>query len=77
MSRPYIDENDEEKFGRHYDACFPRSEWDRSVLTFIVYLTDDFEGGGTVFYPKTFEVRPVKGMACVFFHGEHSLSPGA
>jgi hypothetical protein len=52
------------------------TNWDRSLLTFIVYLTDDFEGGGTLFYPKLFEVRPIKGMACLFFHGEHELSPG-
>jgi hypothetical protein len=67
----------EEMFGAHYDQCYMLEPWDRSLLTFIVYLTDDFEGGGTMFYPKLFEVRPVKGMACIFFHGEHERSPGA
>ncbi|ELR20691.1 prolyl 4hydroxylase, alpha subunit [Acanthamoeba castellanii str. Neff] len=65
----------EEMFGAHYDQCYMLEPWDRSLLTFIVYLTDDFEGGGTMFYPKLFEVRPVKGMACIFFHGEHERSP--
>ncbi len=66
----------EEMFGRHCDGCHTVEPWDRSLLTFIVYLTNDFEGGGTLFYPKLFEVRPVKGMACLFFHGSHPLSPG-
>jgi hypothetical protein len=63
-------------FGPHFDGCFPRRRWDRSLLTFIIYLTDDFEGGSTMFYPSRHEVRPVKGMACLFFHGSHPLSPG-
>jgi len=65
----------EEMFGAHFDGCFPRRRWDMSLLTFIIYLTDDFEGGGTMFYPSRHEVRPVKGMACLFFHGSHPLSP--
>jgi len=64
----------EEMFGRHYDGCFPRNSKDRSMLTLIIYLTDDFEGGSTRFYPSRYEVQPVKGMACLFFHS-HPLSP--
>eukprot|EP00282_Hemiselmis_andersenii_P019654 CAMPEP_0172021980 /NCGR_PEP_ID=MMETSP1041-20130122/14014_1 /TAXON_ID=464988 /ORGANISM="Hemiselmis andersenii, Strain CCMP439" /LENGTH=329 /DNA_ID=CAMNT_0012677367 /DNA_START=58 /DNA_END=1047 /DNA_ORIENTATION=- len=50
-----------------------------SVLTFLLYLTDDFEGGCTVFHPGTRElggstgvkqpvaVRPVKGSVLCFY----------
>lgn len=65
----------EEMFGAHFDGCFPRGRFDQSLLTFIVYLTDDFEGGCTRFYPSQHDVRPVKGMACIFWHGNHRLSP--
>lgn len=64
-------------FGPHFDGAFPRNRQDMSFLTFIVYLTDDFEGGSTRFYPSGYEVKPVKGMACLFWHGSHRLSPGA
>jgi hypothetical protein len=66
-------------FQRHYDGCYPRNNWDMSILTFIVYLTDDFEGGHTTFFPygsrQSVAVKPVRGMACVFQHGESPLSP--
>jgi len=70
-----LTDDKEEMFGRHYDGCFPRNSKDRSMLTLIIYLTDDFEGGSTRFYPSRYEVQPVKGMACLFFHS-HPLSPG-
>ena len=34
-----------QKFAAHYDGAFERDETERSLLTFMVYLNDDFEGG--------------------------------
>jgi len=67
-----------EVFNRHYDGCFPRSKTEMSHLTFIVYLSDGFEGGQTTFYlrsGKQVKVDPVSGTALVFWHGSHHLSP--
>jgi len=50
-----------------------------SWLTFLIYLTDDFAGGGTSFYSprgrQLFTVRPKRGSVLCFFHGHHRLSP--
>ena len=53
-------------FRWHRDGAFERNERERSQLTFMVYLNDDFTGGETRF--ETFEVRPERGMALVFLH---------
>ena len=53
-----------------------------SKLTFLIYLNDDFGGGGTSFYaPSTVDgvldcraVRPVAGSALVFPHGATSAA---
>mmetsp|Transcript_14754 Transcript_14754/g.16375 ORF Transcript_14754/g.16375 Transcript_14754/m.16375 type:complete len:233 (-) Transcript_14754:35-733(-) len=66
-----------EEFVKHYDGCYPRNKKERSFLTFIIYLTDDFEDGWTTFYPqrnKPIRVKPEKGMALLFYHS-HPLSP--
>ena len=51
-----------------------------SWLTFLIYLTDDFQGGETTFVPENgnqaeFKVKPKKGAVCCFLHGYHPLSP--
>lgn len=40
-------------------------------MTFIVYLTDGFDGGETTFYMRKGEIKviPVQGTALVFYHG--------
>jgi predicted 2-oxoglutarate/Fe(II)-dependent dioxygenase YbiX len=53
-------------FRWHRDGYFQRSNGERSRLTFMIYLNDDFEGGETRFERAT--VRPVKGMALFFDH---------
>lgn len=59
-------------FTPHYDGSFRRnvSEW--SVLTFMVYLNDDFDGGETNFFHEDgrvmLTVKPATGMALVFTH---------
>jgi len=39
-----------EIFKKHYDGCFPRNRNEMSLLTFIIYLNDGFEGGHTTFF---------------------------
>jgi predicted 2-oxoglutarate/Fe(II)-dependent dioxygenase YbiX len=64
-----------QKFAPHFDGYFERDNGERSQLTFMVYLNDDFAGGETKFYGadrdravERVTVRPVRGMALVFAH---------
>ena len=54
-------------FHWHADGFHRRDNGERSRLTFMVYLNDDFVGGETVFENATIE--PACGMALVFVHG--------
>ena len=61
-----------EKFAPHWDGYLERDNGERSWLTFLVYLNDDFTGGETRFYldngvPRR-EVKPERGTALVFLH---------
>lgn len=73
--------NGKEVFARHYDGCYPRNENEISMITFIIYLNDNFEGGATKFYMEDNWVetqhctKPRQGSACIFYHGPHKLSP--
>lgn len=53
-------------FKRHRDGAFRRSSTEASLFTLMVYLNDDFEGGGTSF--GDWEIRPKTGMALAFEH---------
>jgi hypothetical protein len=64
-------------FNWHYDGHFSRSNGERSMFTFMVYLNDDFEGGATSFSQVGYgvasigdmiRITPVKGMALLFHH---------
>jgi hypothetical protein len=67
-----------QQFTPHYDGYVQRDNGERSLLTFMIYLNDDFEGGETRFYepssiycpdpPERFSVKPVRGQALVFIH---------
>jgi predicted 2-oxoglutarate/Fe(II)-dependent dioxygenase YbiX len=65
-----------QKFDWHLDGYFERPNGDRSFFTFMIYLNDDFEGGGTSFreeghFSRSFQpfcVRPKTGMALLFHH---------
>ena len=62
-----------QKFAMHFDGYFQRSNGERSQLTFMVYLNDDFTGGETKFYQEDgsllrVSVRPERGMALLFAH---------
>jgi predicted 2-oxoglutarate/Fe(II)-dependent dioxygenase YbiX len=69
-----------QKFAPHWDGCFERDNGERSQLTFMVYLNDDFAGGETKFYLNNgmprLEVRPERGTALVFVHQQlHEGAP--
>ena len=55
------------RFRKHKDGAFVRSEGDRSIYTFMIYLNDDFEGGTTDF-DNGISVKPKTGSALVFLH---------
>src|SRR5262245_23073214 len=61
-----------ERFFLHFDGHYGRDNGEKSQLTFMAYLNDDFAGGETNFYTREQEcylsVRPVRGLALVFVH---------
>mgnify|MGYP002777816052 CR=1 FL=1 len=72
-----------EQFFPHFDTGYALGSDCRSLLSVIIYLNDDFEGGETVFFPggqtrdnmlpgdedaREVRVRPVPGDALVFHH---------
>lgn len=59
-----------QRFAPHFDGYYERRNRDRSELTFMVYLNDDFTGGETVFYygKEKLRVAPKTGAALVFVH---------
>ncbi len=57
-----------QRFAPHYDGAFRRSAEEESLLTFMVYLNDDFEGGATAFHHFEQAVRPKTGTALLFQH---------
>lgn len=59
-------------FAPHYDGAFRRDNGEQSLLTFMIYLNDDFDGGETDFGEIT--IKPETGMALVFAH--HLLHEG-
>jgi prolyl 4-hydroxylase len=57
-----------QRFAPHYDGAFHRSDEEESLLTFMVYLNDDFEGGATEFHHYQTAVVPKTGTALLFQH---------
>jgi prolyl 4-hydroxylase len=60
-------------FRWHRDGYFERPNRERSRLTLMVYLNDDFEGGETRF--EQVVIKPLTGKALFFVH--HLLHEGA
>ena len=57
------------RFAPHRDGAFVRDQHEMSFYTFLVYLSDDFEGGETTFFTKPeIQINPVKGHAVLFQH---------
>ncbi|MCB9756454.1 MAG: 2OG-Fe(II) oxygenase [Myxococcales bacterium] len=62
-------------FRWHTDGSYARTLAERSLLTLLVYLNDDFEGGATEF-ARDGAVQPERGAALVFAHGHrHQGAP--
>jgi prolyl 4-hydroxylase len=55
-----------ERFAGHIDAPFRRANGEQSLLTLMIYLNADFDGGETTF--RDLVVRPQTGTALVFRH---------
>lgn len=60
-----------QKFAPHYDGHFERNIHERSHLTFMLYLNEEFTGGGTKFHrDPAVTIQPKRGQALVFVHNK-------
>lgn len=58
-----------QKFSWHSDGSFSRDNGEKSLLTFMVYLNEEFQGGETVFIGNTkTEIVPKTGLMLAFKH---------
>lgn len=57
-----------QRFAPHYDGSFQRSSRERSLLTFLIYLNEGFEGGETDFLELRQTIKPSTGQALLFQH---------
>lgn len=55
-----------QRFDWHGDGRFRRDNGEQSLFTFLLYLTEDFRGGETLF--RGAKVTPQQGLACIFEH---------
>jgi len=57
-----------QRFAPHFDGAFVRDEHEQSLISFLVYLNEGFEGGETVFPQEGRTIVPRTGMALLFQH---------
>lgn len=57
-----------QRFAPHYDGAYVRSPREESLLTFMIYLNQEFSGGDTAFLDLDVSIRPRTGMALLFQH---------
>ncbi|MEW6129623.1 MAG: 2OG-Fe(II) oxygenase [Acidobacteriota bacterium] len=57
-----------QKFAPHTDGYFMRSQSQRSLLTLIIYLNQDFAGGETFFLNSQTLIAPETGKVLLFAH---------
>lgn len=57
-----------QKFAPHVDGYYQRLNGEQSLLSWMIYLNEDFTGGTTKFYAAEVEVKPETGMMLVFRH---------
>jgi len=57
-----------QRFAPHYDGAYQRSATERSELTLMVYLNEDFTGGKTAFHDFDTLATPRTGVALLFQH---------
>lgn len=64
-------------FKVHFDGAFERTKHEKSFLTLIFYLNDEFKGGETTFFhyrgsldnsPLRYQCTPKQGNALIFDH---------
>ena len=55
-------------FKPHQDTDFMRSRLERSLLSIVVYLNSDYDGGELVLRDRRESIKPKTGMAVVFGH---------
>lgn len=61
---------DGQRFAPHHDGPFIRHSRERSILSVLIYLSDDFVGGATNFLDLEESIIPKQGL-CLFF--QHPL----
>lgn len=72
----YLKYDPGEKFAPHLDGAFVRAPTEASLLTLMIYLNDDFEGGELVFHDDGEVVRPRPGLGYLFQHCQrHEARP--
>lgn len=49
-----------ETFRPHYDGIYEVNDWHSSQLTLLIYLSEDFTGGETIFYRDSGMLKPCK-----------------
>lgn len=57
-----------QRFAPHYDGAYVRNDNERSLLTYIVYLNEGFQGGETGFLDFDVTAVPRTGSALLFQH---------
>lgn len=57
-----------QEFPPHTDGFYRREDGARSLLTLLLYLNEDFEGGATVFCDTNQLITPRTGTALIFAH---------
>ena len=59
---------DGQQFKPHLDEAFKRSETELSLITLLIYLNEDFEGGTTYLIGVNENIYPKTGMLLLFDH---------
>ncbi len=59
---------DGQKFRTHVDGAFKRNENELSLISMLLYLNGDFEGGGTPLLTIDEVIQPKEGMLLLFDH---------
>jgi hypothetical protein len=59
---------DAQRFKPHMDGAFKRSETEVSLITMLIYLNEDFEGGSTPLITLNENIIPKTGMLLLFDH---------
>lgn len=57
-----------QQFAPHHDQSYQDGSGRRSLLTFMIYLNEDFTGGTTTFPDQKQEIHPRAGRALLFQH---------